>query len=110
MNTFATRSQSCFVDGTASRRITREERITLRNISIAKKSLPEKLAASFHRSISSLKAALIGPLKKSGPQNSMCKFYGHVIQGAWNGYLPKCADCGCEISSPDQLRKASPKH
>lgn len=39
--------------------------------------------------------------------NSMCKYYGHVInQAQWKGYLPKCADCGSEISDSAQLRKA----
>lgn len=38
--------------------------------------------------------------------NSMCKYYGHIIRGAWSGELPHCADCGQRISNPDQLRKA----
>ncbi len=42
-------------------------------------------------------------------ENKMCKYYGHVFQQKdWNGYLPKCSDCGCEITSPNQLRKSDP--
>ena len=40
--------------------------------------------------------------------NSMCKYYGHVIEKNWSGHLPTCTDCGTKVTSPDQLRKASP--
>lgn len=92
--------------GTNGKRITREERITLRNISAYKKSWADKVFENIHNGVSELGSWMMTPLRKDN-KNSMCKFYGHVIQGPWKGYLPKCADCGIEISSPDQLRKAS---
>ena len=46
---------------------------------------------------------------KAERKNAMCHNYGHVIKSAkWEGYLPKCGDCGVEIKSPDMLRKATP--
>jgi hypothetical protein len=108
MNTFATRSSSCCVNGTSNRRITRDEVVTLRNISIAKKSVSEEMTQAFVAMMNSLKSALSAPINTAAPKNNMCKFYGHVIQGPWQGFLPKCRDCGCEIKSPDQLRKAMP--
>ncbi len=41
--------------------------------------------------------------------NSMCKYYGHVIRGSWFGPVPKCADCGSKIATSDELRKAQPQ-
>lgn len=106
MNTFSTKSKSCFVDGVGSRRITREQVTTLRNIPIGKKSWLRRLAGALHDAVKDLPS--LGRLSAIKPRNTMCKYYGHVIEGAWQGYLPKCRDCGCEISSPDQLRKAFP--
>lgn len=42
---------------------------------------------------------------------SMCKNYGHVFnKKTWNGLnLPRCTDCGAEITSPSELRTAQPK-
>lgn len=41
--------------------------------------------------------------------NSMCKYYGHIINHRnWKTGLPRCQDCGIEISSPSMLRKAQP--
>jgi hypothetical protein len=110
MNTFATRSSSCYVAGTGSQRITREERITLRNISIAKKTPAQKVAQVIHKCCEAIISvpARLKYSQKSKLSTSMCKFYGHVIEGPWEGYFPHCRDCGCEITSPDQLRKASP--
>lgn len=45
--------------------------------------------------------------RTSQKTNSMCRYYGHVIQGSWQGSCPNCADCGIKITSPDQLRKAA---
>jgi hypothetical protein len=44
-------------------------------------------------------------------QPSMCKNYGHVFNKKnWNGLnLPKCSDCGAEITSPSELRTAQPR-
>lgn len=105
---FATSSKSCCVAGSSSRKITREEVATLRNISVKKETLSHKLTQAFHVAWRDISVLVNAPLKAARLNNSMCKYYGHVIQGAWQGYLPKCRDCGAEISSPDQLRKASP--
>lgn len=109
MNTFSTKSSSCCVTGTSSRRITREEVITLRNIQVGKKTWLRKLTGLFHNCMRDIKTMMHAPIKSKAVTNSMCKYYGHIIHGPWQGYLPKCRDCGAEISSPDQLRKASPR-
>jgi len=108
MNTFAAKSSSFHSSG--NRRITREEVITLRNVSAYKKTLADKVLENIHNCINGMSTLLMTPIESKKKTNSMCKFYGHVIQGPWKGYLPKCADCGCEIQSPDQLRKATPRH
>ena len=108
MNTFATKSSSCCVAGTSGRRITREEVITLRKITVAKRTWIHKIARTFHNCFNAIKTGLLAPIQNAKRDNSMCKFYGHVIQGSWEGYYPRCGDCGCEIHTPDQLRKASP--
>ena len=55
--------------------------------------------------ISAAMANLWAP--KRAKVNSMCKYYGHVIdRSQWKDYLPKCADCGSEISDSSQLRKS----
>lgn len=103
MNDFSTKSTSCCVDGIGSRKITREEVATLRNIPIGKKSWLRKLRGAFENMMHDVK------LLSAPKNNSMCKFYGHVIESPWKGYNPHCRDCGCEIKSPDQLRKAHPR-
>jgi hypothetical protein len=106
--TFARSSNSACVSGAHSQRITREEVATLRNITVQKKTLTHKLKQAFHVAWRDLSVLVNAPINAVRLNNSMCKYYGHVIQGPWQGYLPKCRDCGSEISSPDQLRKASP--
>ncbi len=105
---FSTKSTSSCVAGVSSRRITREEVVMLRSTSSMKKTITHMMAEAVHNCCRDIQTLLNSPVKKSELNNSMCKYYGHVIQGAWQGHLPKCADCGSEISSPDQLRKSSP--
>lgn len=41
-------------------------------------------------------------------KNSMCKYYGHVIDHAnWKGHLPRCSDCREMITDPKSLRSSS---
>ncbi len=41
------------------------------------------------------------------PNTSMCTYYGHIVnQNSWKSQFPSCRDCGKEITSPNQLRKA----
>lgn len=88
----------------ASQRITRSNLLTLRAAQM-KEDKVRKFVSSFLTGISSMFAGLFAaPTQK---KNSMCKYYGHVIpRGNWEGYLPKCSDCGAEINNPSQLRKA----
>lgn len=89
----------------ASQRITRSNLLTLR----AAQMREDKVRKIFDSMLKEMQAAIGGlfAVKQEKP-NSMCKYYGHVIRGSWNGYLPKCADCGCQIDSPSMLRKAEP--
>lgn len=89
----------------ASPRITRSNLLTLR----AAQMKEDKVRKIFAAVCNEMQAA-IGGLFAFTPQkkNSMCKYYGHVIRGTWSGHLPKCDDCGCEVNSPDMLRKAQP--
>ena len=45
------------------------------------------------------------------PKSKMCITYGHTLpmHGWLQGRKPKCADCGDDISDPDELRKALPR-
>jgi hypothetical protein len=90
----------------SSQRITRQNLLTLRAAEM-KEDKVRKIFASvcneLHAAIGSLFAV------KPAKSNSMCKYYGHVIRGAWSGYLPKCDDCGCEVSNPSELRKSAAK-
>lgn len=38
--------------------------------------------------------------------NSMCKYYGHVIDANWKGRLPCCSQCGAEVKDASMLRRA----
>lgn len=90
----------------ASQRITRSNLLTLR----AAQMKEDKVRKIFSVVCNELYAAIGGLFAvQKGKSNSMCKYYGHVIRGSWSGYLPKCDDCGCEVSSPSQLRKAMPQ-
>jgi hypothetical protein len=42
-------------------------------------------------------------------RSSQCDIYGHVVEGTWGGGFPKCAKCGQDVTSPDQLRGSTPK-
>lgn len=88
----------------ASQRITRSNLLTLRAAEMKEDNV-RKIWSSVVNEIKSAFSSLFAA--KQEKANSMCKYYGHVIRGnTWQGYLPKCADCGETISAPDQLRKA----
>ncbi|MBX9690510.1 MAG: hypothetical protein K2X27_27590 [Candidatus Obscuribacterales bacterium] len=90
--TFATKSSSCCVSGVESKKITREQVITLRNISVQKDSI-RKMTELLLGGWRGLLEAMSAPLHTKNT-NSMCKYYGHIIQGSWEGAFPKCRDCG----------------
>lgn len=45
------------------------------------------------------------------PKDRQCNIYGHTLPTTgWTvGRLPKCSDCGANITHPEDLRKALPK-
>lgn len=92
--------------GTPSSRITRTNLLALRTAQMKEDSVRKMVGILLNE----IRTAFFGLFAvRQAKTNSMCKYYGHVIHGnTWQGYLPKCGDCGCEISSPDQLRKSSP--
>lgn len=64
------------------------------------------LKALFRRVACALSVDLFPPAEKQ----SMCKYYGHVIDRKnWTQSLPRCADCNVEINSRDQLRTSQEK-
>jgi hypothetical protein len=91
----------------ASQRITRTNLLTLRAAELNENKF-RKVVSSLVNDVQALVGGMFAVQK--GKNDSMCKYYGHVIPGKnWEGYLPKCGDCGAEISNPSQLRKASPQ-
>lgn len=44
-------------------------------------------------------------------RHRQCHHYGHSLppEGWVSGLKPRCADCGHQISSPDELRRAEPR-
>ncbi|MBX9568161.1 MAG: hypothetical protein K2X77_04660 [Candidatus Obscuribacterales bacterium] len=107
--TFSTKSTCCNVSGTQSRRITREEMITLKSSVGVRRGNSGRRAMEVIGSYLQGLVTLITTPVKAERKNAMCHNYGHVIKSAkWEGYLPKCGDCGVEIKSPDMLRKATP--
>lgn len=107
--TFSTKSTCCNVTGgTSSRRITREEMITLKSVGVRRGNSGRRAMEVIGSYLQGLVTLMTTPVKAER-KNAMCHNYGHVIQSAkWEGYLPKCGDCGVEIKSPDMLRKAMP--
>lgn len=107
--TFSTRSSCCHLEGqTQSRRITREEMVTLKSVGVRRGSSGRRAIEVVNSYIQGLVSFITTPVSKNRP-NGMCHNYGHVIKsGKWEGYFPKCGDCGVEIKSPDMLRKAMP--
>ncbi len=104
--TFSTQSNRFSYSGESIRKITRDEVLVLRAVNARRLSagvFVEALVAFWSDMLS-----LVMPrtLQKT---NSMCRYYGHVIHGSWQGSCPNCADCGIKITSPDQLRKAAPR-
>lgn len=87
--------------------ISRDNLIALRNCDLQQNSTQKMLAqalGALNSTIASLFA--FGPKKVQ----SMCKYYGHVVdKKSWQGGFPRCEDCGCQITNPDQLRKATSK-
>lgn len=81
--------------------------ITLKSVGVRRGSSGRRAMEVIGSYLQGLVTLLSTPVQKDR-KNSMCKYYGHIIQGKWQGYLPKCHDCGTEISSPDMLRKALP--
>jgi hypothetical protein len=66
-------------------------------------------AGALRQLVDSLKSELLLLFAPCRLSNRMCKNYGHVITTAeWKGKYPTCSDCGAEINSPQQLRKAIP--
>ncbi len=105
MSTYSRMSSRNNRNNVASQSITRSNLLSLRAANL-KENKGRRLIASLLQALSSTFSSLFAvPEKKT---NSMCKYYGHVIRNnRWEGALPKCADCGCEISTPDQLRKSN---
>jgi hypothetical protein len=86
-------------------RMTRDNLVMLR----AAEMKEDKVRKVFASLVTELAALFNGMLfVKPERSTNMCKNYGHVIRGPWYGHLPKCADCGCTISHPSELRKAMP--
>lgn len=45
-------------------------------------------------------------LPRIAERNSMCKYYGHIIDFAkWKNGMPSCKDCGVTVKGPEDLRK-----
>lgn len=79
---------------------------SLRDVQIVSKGRPAiiSLTESLCQRISHFFLLLMPP----APKNSMCKYYGHVVDNKnWPmGQLPRCSDCGVKISGTQNLRKA----
>jgi hypothetical protein len=87
-----------------------ETRITRNNLATLRAKDPEEHATrKFFVNLMTELQHLFGGLLVAAPKknNSMCKYYGHVIKGKWASELPHCADCGHLIHSPEELRKAA---
>lgn len=104
--TFSTQSNRFSYTGESIRKITRDEVLVLRAVNARRLSARVVLDA-----VAALLSDIGSLFVPRTPQktNSMCRYYGHVIQGSWQGSCPNCADCGIKITSPDQLRKAAPR-
>jgi len=107
MSTYSKISSRSNRNNVGSQRITRSNLLSLRAADL-KENKGRRLVESVLRAISNAFSGLF--IVRQGKTNSMCKYYGHVIRNnRWEGYLPKCDDCGCEIATPDQLRKSHPQ-
>jgi len=56
-----------------------------------------------------LTSTVEGLFAKKERRTTQCELYGHTLPWGtkWGGPHPKCLDCGVEIISAEQLRKAS---
>lgn len=90
----------------------RQSRRELRAISLAKETMPMhesliKIGRDMLATVMSGAVLLFTPLKN---KNSMCKYYGHVINRSWSGHAPSCNDCGATVTDSSMLRKANTPH
>ena len=83
-----------------------EEIRALRTTTLKKKSRPiwDVIAVGLSERFSHLLLTLLPPAAK----NSMCKYYGHVIDHrSWaKARLPRCVECKSVIKGAESLRKA----
>ncbi|MBX9570653.1 MAG: hypothetical protein K2X77_17305 [Candidatus Obscuribacterales bacterium] len=83
-----------------------EEMRSLRQSSSKKNIRPiwDIVGVALSQKISHLLLILMPPAAK----NSMCKYYGHVIDhSTWSqARLPRCAECNAVIKGAESLRKA----
>jgi hypothetical protein len=81
----------------------------LRAVTCANKSKTQPLHQRVASCFRNLATAIIA-LPTPGMKNSMCTYYGHVIdEKNWNSGLPKCDDCGKQVNGIEDLRKSSTK-
>lgn len=59
--------------------------------------------ASFFQNL----GAAIGGIFCKEKKKHQCQMYGHIAPSNWHGDFPNCTECGAEIRSQDELRKAS---
>lgn len=103
VQTFSQVSKCHQISHPGSPRITRDDLKTLKSVE-TRKPMPALVAwKNFQSEMQIFFAGLAKTPKKT---HNMCQNYGHVIRGKWSSYLPKCADCGITINSPDELRKS----
>lgn len=87
-------------------KITNSEIESLRVSGIRSISSDVQVKQQVNRLMQNIATAFSG-LFVSSKRATMCDNYGHIAPAHWRGDLPKCTECGKQITGQSELRKSS---
>lgn len=89
-------------------------KLTAQNLQTLKSKSQEEgeAAVQAHRFLARLTSAVMttfsGLFAAPTSKTTQCELYGHLLpRNGWEGYTPKCTDCGAAVHSGDQVRGAT---
>ncbi|MCI0353203.1 MAG: hypothetical protein L0Z53_27615 [Acidobacteriales bacterium] len=92
-----------------AQRITAQQIAALKRAHVKADNAAVATTAMIGKMFREIAAAVQNGFNKPVKRHPMCEFYGHVADLAtWTEHLPKCCDCGAQITSRHELRTSKP--